>query len=81
MKCVVCYMVDKQPLIFLGCPDTDIVLSVLPGHELLKQGKGCEAIALTAYGGLMAVFMILLIAFVYQGGSVDMRNTCSRSLT
>ena len=52
---------DFIPSIFLGCPDTDIVLSVLPGHELLKQGKGCEAIALTAYGGLMAIFMIILI--------------------
>jgi putative membrane protein len=52
---------DFIPSIFLGCPDTDIVLSVLPGHELLKHGKGCEAVSLTAYGGLMAIFMIILI--------------------
>ncbi len=52
---------DFIPSVFLGCPDTDTSLSVLPGHEMLKQGKGCEAIALTAYGGLMAIFLILLI--------------------
>ncbi|MDD5699577.1 MAG: tripartite tricarboxylate transporter permease [Candidatus Nanoarchaeia archaeon] len=53
---------DFIPSVFLGCPDTDTSLSVLPGHELLKDGKGCEAVALTAYGGLMAIFMIFLIA-------------------
>lgn len=52
---------DFIPSVFLGCPDTDTSLSVLPGHELLKQGNGYEAVALTAYGGLMAIFMIFLI--------------------
>ena len=40
--------VDFIPSIFLGCPDTDTELSVLPGHELLKKGQGYEAIVLTA---------------------------------
>lgn len=53
---------DFIPSIFLGCPDTDTSLSVLPGHELLRTGKGCEAVALASYGGLMAIFMIFLIA-------------------
>ncbi|MCH7770430.1 MAG: tripartite tricarboxylate transporter permease [Bacteroidetes bacterium] len=34
--------VDFIPSIFLGCPDTDTELSVLPGHELLKKGQGYE---------------------------------------
>lgn len=55
--------VDFIPSIFLGCPDTDTELSVLPGHELLKKGKGYEAISLTCYGSLAAVFMLILIAF------------------
>lgn len=54
---------DFIPSIFLGCPDTDTELSILPGHELLKQGKGFEAIALTCYGSLAAVFLLLIIAF------------------
>jgi putative membrane protein len=63
---------DFIPSVFLGCPDTDTVLSVLPGHELLKEGKGYEAIMLTAYGGLMAIFILILtsvplILFVEKG--------------
>ena len=54
---------DFIPSIFLGCPDTDTELSILPGHELLKKGQGYEAIALTAYGSLAAIFVLALIAF------------------
>lgn len=54
---------DFIPSIFLGAPDTDTQLSILPGHELLKQGKGYEAVMLTAYGGLIAIFLLLLITF------------------
>jgi len=55
--------VDFVPSIFLGCPDTDTELSVLPGHELLKKGLGYEAILLTNYGSISAIFILLLIAF------------------
>ncbi len=51
--------VDFIPSIFLGCPDTDTELSILPGHELLKDGKGYEAVILTAYGSLAAVFILI----------------------
>ncbi|MEK6917500.1 MAG: tripartite tricarboxylate transporter permease [Nanoarchaeota archaeon] len=63
---------DFIPSVFLGCPDTDTALSVLPGHELLKEGNGYEAIMLAVYGGLIAVFLLLLtsiplILFVEKG--------------
>lgn len=54
---------DFIPSIFLGCPDTDTELSILPGHELLKKGLGYEAIVLTAYGSLSAILILLLIAY------------------
>jgi len=54
--------IDFIPSIFLGCPDTETELSILPGHELLKKGRGYEAITLTAYGSLAAIFVLLLIA-------------------
>lgn len=54
--------VDFIPSIFLGCPDTDTELSVLPGHELLKKGLGYEATLLTAYGSLFAIIILVLIA-------------------
>src|SRR3989344_5886496 len=51
------------PGIFLGCPDTDTELSVLPGHELLKEGEGYQAILLTAYGGLAAIILLLIVTY------------------
>lgn len=54
---------DFIPSIFLGCPDTDTELSVLPGHELLKKGHGYQAIILTTYGSLAAIFILIIIAF------------------
>ena len=55
--------VDFIPSIFLGWPDTDTELSILPGHELLKKGEGYEAIILTCYGSLAAIFILVLIAY------------------
>ena len=55
--------IDFIPSIFLGCPDSDTQLSILPGHELLKEGKGYEAVRLTSLGGIAAVFILLIISF------------------
>lgn len=52
---------DFIPSIFLGCPDTDTELAILPGHKLLKEGKGYEAILLTNYGSFTAIFLLILI--------------------
>ncbi len=51
---------DFIPSIFLGAPDEDSFLSILPGHELLQQGKGYEAVVLTLFGSLTALPIILL---------------------
>ncbi len=40
------------PSILLGAPEEDSVLSVLPGHRLLLEGKGHEALKLTVLGGV-----------------------------
>lgn len=55
--------IDFIPSIFIGAPDDDTILSVLPGHELLKSGRGYQAIVLTAYGSLAAIFILLLISY------------------
>lgn len=55
--------IDFIPSIYLGCPDTDTELSILPGHELLKKGQGYSAILLTIYGSLAAVFILILISY------------------
>lgn len=53
---------DTCPSIFLGAPDSDTVLSVLPGHRLLLQGKGYEAVFLTVVGSLGS--LILSVALI-----------------
>ena len=55
--------VDFIPSILLGCPDTSTELSVLPGHELLKEGQGFQAILLSVYGSLAAIFLLLIISY------------------
>ena len=52
---------DFIPSIFLGCPDTDTELSILPGHELLKNKRGYEAIYLANKGSLIAIIITTII--------------------
>ena len=52
---------DFIPSIFLGCPDTDTELSILPGHRLLKKGLGYQAVILSVYGSIFAIFILFLI--------------------
>jgi putative membrane protein len=54
--------VDFIPSTFLGCPDTDTELSILPAHDLLKRGEGYQAILLTAYGSITAIIILAVIA-------------------
>lgn len=56
---------DFIPSIFLGAPDEDSVLSVLPGHELLLKGKGYEAVVLTLYGCLLGLALSLLFVPIF----------------
>ena len=52
---------DVIPAIFLGAPDADTALGVLPGHRLLLQGMGYEAVKLTVIGSLFSLILILLL--------------------
>lgn len=51
--------VDFIPSIFLGAPDEDNFLSILPGHEMLIKGKAHEAVILTLYGSISALLLII----------------------
>src|SRR3989338_3175265 len=53
------------PSIFLGAPDEDSFLSILPGHEMLKEGKGYEACILALYGCLFSLILIAILFPVY----------------
>jgi putative membrane protein len=57
--------VDFIPSVFLGAPEEDSFLSVLPGHQMLREGKGHEAIVLTLYGSLIALAIVIVFSFVF----------------
>jgi putative membrane protein len=47
----------------LGAPDEDMALSVLPAHSLLLEGKGYEAVALSAMGSYGAILFCFLLLY------------------
>ena len=57
--------VDFVPSIFLGAPDEDNFLSILPGHEMLIRGEGYSAVVYTLYGSLSALAIILLFSPIF----------------
>ena len=68
-------LVSYIPAVFLGAPESETALSTLPGHRLLLQGKGLEAVYLTVIGciGVVALFVVTLpitiniLPFIYAG--------------
>ncbi|MBT7902299.1 hypothetical protein HN587_00410 [Candidatus Woesearchaeota archaeon] len=56
---------DAIPSIFLGAPDADQALNVLPGHKLFLQGKGVEAVKLTVIGSLLCLITSILLVPIF----------------
>lgn len=52
---------DYIPSIFFGAPEASTSLSVLPGHKMLLEGKGLQALYLTVVGGVMSICITLLL--------------------
>jgi putative membrane protein len=47
---------DFIPAIFVGVPEEETALSVLPAHKMVLEGKAYEAVKITAYGSLLGLF-------------------------
>ncbi len=52
---------DFIPSIFLGAPEESTALSILPGHSLLLEGRGYEAVKLATIGGYLGIILVLLL--------------------
>ena len=57
---------DTLPSIFLGAPDADTALAVLPGHRLLLEGRGYEAVKLTVNDTFLTLCFILKFRLIYH---------------
>lgn len=53
---------DSIPTIFLGVPDSDTALGVLPGHKFVLKGYGYYAIKLTLIGSFIGLLISLAMA-------------------
>lgn len=51
---------DFVPSLFLGAPDPTMALCVLPGHKMLLEGKGYEALCLSVVGGVIGMFLLII---------------------
>jgi len=54
---------DFIPSTFLGAPEGETALSVLPAHSMLLEGRGFEAVALSAmgsFGAVLSAFMFII---------------------
>ncbi len=52
---VVHTFVNAVPAMALGVPDAEMAVTALPGHRMVLEGRGFEAIRLSAVGSLLAV--------------------------
>lgn len=51
---------DVFPSLFLGIPSAE-VYALLPGHRMVKEGQGYEALSISASGSFMGFFIAILI--------------------
>lgn len=59
---------DIIPSTYLGIPDADTALSVLPAHALCMEGKGEEAVRISALGSAVAIVIavpVTLLCFLF----------------
>ncbi len=56
---VVHTFLDIIPSVFLGAPEADSALAILPMHEMLLEGNGVEAIKISASGSLISSLLTM----------------------
>jgi putative membrane protein len=57
---------DFIPAVLFGIPSSDNVLSILPAHKLVNEGKGFLAIYLSSVGSLFGfIFSLVFLFFMY----------------
>ncbi len=63
---VVHSFVDFVPSVFIGAPDSEDAVSVLPGHRLLLEGRGMAAVRAAAIGSLVGASCATLLSIPLQ---------------
>jgi putative membrane protein len=72
---VVHTFLDVVPALALGVPDPSMAATALPGHRLVLEGRGREAIRLSALGSGLAVLLAVPLALPVTGAMVAVYPT------
>ncbi|MFP4001169.1 MAG: tripartite tricarboxylate transporter permease [Thermoplasmata archaeon] len=76
MGCLITHtFLDFIPSTFLGAPEGETALAVLPAHEMLLEGRGYEAVKASALGSFAASFIgicMILPARLLMGDPVNL---------
>ncbi|RLI77685.1 hypothetical protein DRP07_11960 [Archaeoglobales archaeon] len=51
--------IDILPSVFIGVPDEDTALSILPSHEMVLEGRGFHAVSISAFSSVFSFLMSL----------------------
>ncbi|MDP3065250.1 MAG: tripartite tricarboxylate transporter permease [Methanobacteriaceae archaeon] len=54
-------LLEFIPSMFLGVPEEGTMLSVMPGHHMLLQGREKEKIRLVALGGFGSILVTIAL--------------------
>ncbi len=65
VNAIVHTFLDILPSMFLGIPDEDTAIAVLPTHELVLDGKGVIATSISAYSSLISFLVSLPIFMIF----------------
>jgi putative membrane protein len=57
--------IDILPSVFIGVPDEDTALSILPSHEMVLEGKGFQAISISALSSMLSFLTALSIFLIF----------------
>lgn len=56
---------DIVPSVFIGVPDEDTAIAVLPTHDMVLDGEGVEAVSISAIASLISFFLSLPVFFIF----------------
>ncbi len=78
---VVHTFLDVVPALALGVPDADMAAMALPGHRMVIEGRGREALRLSAIGSGLAVLLAVPLAIPVTLAMVHAWPTLSANMT
>jgi putative membrane protein len=81
---VVHSFIDFIPSVFLGAPEDAHAVSILPGHRLLLDGRGMDAVRSAAIGSLIgcsaAILMAIPLQMMLSGGMEEQLDRITKGV-